>query len=423
MRTVPFLRVLCLLAAISLYRAALAAEPGFEPLFDGRTLSGWSVKDPSGPGYVVRDGMIVCPKDGGGFLISDKDYSDFVLLFDVSFDKAGNNGVALRSARTGHPSFDAGMEVQILDDDDPAYGNIQPGQHSGSIYLVAPARRRAMKPAGQWNAYEITARGRRITIRINGKTVVDANLNDVRDPAILAAHPGILRDSGAVGFLGHGPSEVRFRNIRICDLSTPERDNTPPPGFAALFNGVDLGGWKGLVENPPARAAVSAGDLAAREIAATVEALRHWRVVDGVITYDGKNDSLCTARDYGDFELLVDWKISEGGDSGIYLRGSPQVQIWDHPDGSGGLYNNLKNPSKPTARADNPPGQWNRFRILMVGEKVTVFLNGALVVHDVTMENYWERGRPIYPSGQIELQHHGSDLWFKNIYIRELPRA
>jgi hypothetical protein len=127
----------------------------------------------------------------------------------------------------------------------------------------------------------------------------------------------------------------------------------------------------------------------------------------------------------------VDWKILPKGDSGIYLRGSPQVQIWDPSDekgnkrklGSGGLFNNQKNPADPIKMADKPIGEWNRFRILMVGEKVHVFLNGEQVVNDTTLENYWERDKPIYPNGQIELQNHGNTLWFKNIYIRELPRA
>ncbi len=156
--------------------------------------------------------------------------------------------------------------------------------------------------------------------------------------------------------------------------------------------------------------------------AADEKAFAHWKVVDGVIEYDGKNNNLCTARDYGDFEMWVDWKIGKGGDSGIYLRGSPQVQIWENKVGSGGLYNNQKNPHDPLVFADNPIGQWNRFYIKMVGEKVTVKFNDKLVVNNVTLENYWERSKPIYPTGQIELQHHGSHLWFKNIYIRELPR-
>jgi len=391
-----FVTVFALLAALACLALvpARAVERGFTPLFDGRSLDGWSIVNPSGPGYVVRDGLLVCPSDGGGLLFSDKDYSDFVLRFDVSFDKAGNNGVAIRSARGGDPAYSSGMEIQILDDPDPAYADIQPGQHSGSVYMIAPARSRPMKPAGQWNSYEVTAVGRRIKVRINGKQVVDVNLNTVTDPATLAAHPGMLRDKGAVGFAGHGPAEVRFRNVRIRDLSKPRPDNVAPDGFTPLFNGVDLGGWKGLVESPPARAKMSPEELREKQAAATAKALQHWRVVDGVITYDGKADSLCTAKDYGDFEMLVDWRIHEGGDSGLYLRGSPQVQIWDDPVGSGGLYNNQKNSSKPSVKADNPPGEWNRFRVLMVGEKVTIFLNDTLVVHNVTMENYWERDKP-----------------------------
>ncbi|MGM0491261.1 MAG: 3-keto-disaccharide hydrolase [Planctomycetota bacterium] len=210
--------------------------------------------------------------------------------------------------------------------------------------------------------------------------------------------------------------------IAVCGQAMAE-DNTPPKGFVALFNGEDLSGWKGLVGNPVTRAKMSPEELAKQQKKANERMRTHWQVVDGVLVFDGKGKSLCTVKDYADFELFVDWKIKPKGDSGIYLRGTPQVQIWDpaqHPEGSGGLYNNKKHPSKPLVRADNPIGEWNTFRIKMVGEKVTVWLNGTLVVDNVVMENYWERDKPIYPSGQIELQNHGNTLYFKNIYIREL---
>lgn len=200
-------------------------------------------------------------------------------------------------------------------------------------------------------------------------------------------------------------------------------DDVPPEGFVALYNGKDLSGWKGLVADPPKRAVLSDADLKAAQEAADRRMREHWTVEDGVFVFDGKGDSIATAEDHGDFELLVDWKILPGGDSGIYLRGSPQVQIWDNPVGSGGLYNNQKNPSNPSTRADRPVGEWNTFRITMVGERVTVLLNGVLVVDDVVMENYWERDRPIYPTGQIELQNHGNRLFFKDIYLRTIPRA
>jgi hypothetical protein len=210
------------------------------------------------------------------------------------------------------------------------------------------------------------------------------------------------------------------------EVPTPAKDNTPPDGFEAVFNGKDLANWKGLLkgpnDNPAKRALLPPEDRAKAQAAADDDMRAHWRVEDGALVFDGKGRSLCTAKDYGDFEMMVDWKILPKGDSGLYLRGTPQVQIWDNPVGSGGLYNNQKNPSKPVKVADKPVGQWNHFFIRMVGEKVDVYLNGVLVVDQVTLENYWERDKPIYPTGQIELQNHGNTLWFKNVYIRELKK-
>ena len=194
-------------------------------------------------------------------------------------------------------------------------------------------------------------------------------------------------------------------------------------GFVPLFNGKDLSGWKGLVKDPPSRAKMAPRELKKEQEAADEDIRRHWRVVDGILVFDGQGHSLCTAKDYAGFELFVDWKIEIGGDSGIYLRGSPQVQIWDPaqwPEGSGGLYNNKIGPSKPLCPVDRPVGEWNTFFIRMVGERVTVYLNGVLVVDNVVIENYWERDKPIYPGGQIEIQAHSTPLYFKNIFIREI---
>ncbi|MFQ5806314.1 MAG: family 16 glycoside hydrolase [Phycisphaerae bacterium] len=192
-------------------------------------------------------------------------------------------------------------------------------------------------------------------------------------------------------------------------------------GWGSLFNGRDLTGWKGLVGNPVSRAKMSPDDRADVQAMADEKMPTHWQVEEGVLVFDGKGDNICTVKDYGDFELLVDWKIEPGGDSGIYLRGTPQVQIWDRPEGSGGLYNNQNYPSKPTRRADKPVGEWNTFRIKMIGDRVTVILNDVLVALDVPLENYWERGKPTYTRGQIELQAHYTPLYFKNIKIREIP--
>jgi hypothetical protein len=199
------------------------------------------------------------------------------------------------------------------------------------------------------------------------------------------------------------------------------QDNTPPEGFTALFNGKDLTGWQGLVEihkrNPDPE------KYAAQVKAANDKYLPHWTVREGLLHYDGKGQNLQTAKDYGDIELWVDWKIGPKGDSGIYLRGNPQVQIWDHtrnPVGSGGLYNNKKHPKDPTKCADKPIGEWNRFRITMKGDVVSVWLNGEHVVDNVPLENYWDPTKTLPSRGPIELQHHGDELWFKNIYVKEL---
>ena len=198
-------------------------------------------------------------------------------------------------------------------------------------------------------------------------------------------------------------------------------------GFAPMFNGKDLTGWQGLVENPIARAKMTPAELAKKQIEADKKVAGNWSVKEGCIWFNGNGENLCSIKEYGDFEMMVDWKISKEGDSGIYLRGSPQVQIWDTSRvqagaqvGSGGLYNNQKNQSKPLKVADNPVGDWNTFRIVMIGEKVSVWLNGELVVDNVILENYWDRNIPIFPKGAIELQAHGTDLAFRDIYVREI---
>jgi len=198
-------------------------------------------------------------------------------------------------------------------------------------------------------------------------------------------------------------------------------------GFVSMFNGTDLAGWQGLVGNPITRAKMKPQELAKKQVEANQKAFKLWGVKDGCIVFNGEGDNLCSIKQYGDFELVVDWKITKKGDSGIYLRGSPQVQIWDTSRveegaqvGSGGLYNNQKFQDKPLKVADNPVGEWNTFRIKMIGEKVTVWLNGELVVNNVPLENYWDRSIPIFPEGSIELQAHGTDLAFRDIYVKEM---
>lgn len=222
------------------------------------------------------------------------------------------------------------------------------------------------------------------------------------------------------GFAGESLQETVKKITTVDDAN----EIKPPQGFDVLFNGRDLSGWQGLVSNPPGRAKMSAEALREAREAADRKMREHWHVIDGILFFDGYGESLCTIKNYRNYELLIDWKIEKDGDSGIYLRGTPQVQMWDpayHPEGSGGLFNNQKHPSKPLVLADNPAGEWNRFRIIVRGERVTVYLNEVLVVDNIPLENYWERDKPLYPSEAIELQAHFSPLYFKNIFIRELP--
>lgn len=198
-------------------------------------------------------------------------------------------------------------------------------------------------------------------------------------------------------------------------------------GYESIFNGKDLSGWQGLVENPIARSKMTKEELAKKQAEANAKVKNNWSVKDGCIYFQGDGANLCTARPYGDFEMIVDWKISKNGDSGIYLRGTPQIQIWDLARidvgaqvGSGGLYNNQKERSTPLVVADNPIGEWNTFNIKMIGDRVTVYLNGVLVVDNVVLENYWDRTLPIFPEEAIELQAHGTELAFRNLYVKEL---
>lgn len=198
-------------------------------------------------------------------------------------------------------------------------------------------------------------------------------------------------------------------------------------GFVSMFNGKNLNGWQGLVENPIARAKMSEKELAKKQTEANLKMTENWSVKNGMIVFSGKGANLCSVKDYGDFELIVDWLITKKGDSGLYLRGTPQIQVWDTSRaevgaqvGSGGLYNNQKYESKPLKVADNPIGEWNSFRVTMVGENVTVYLNGELVVDNIPLENYWDRKQPIFKTGAIELQAHGNELAFRNIYVHKI---
>ena len=287
-----------------------------------------------------------------------------------------------------------------------------------------------VRKTGMWNFEEVRYIAGVLEVYLNGYLVTKAEPKDL---------VGLRAGTRWVGFSGG----ETYRNIRIKRLPADAKRGGPcpqltmkcPDGFECYFNGhaEDLANWKGVTEeggfdNPVVREAASPAKLAEMQALADRQVADHWHVRNGNLYFDGFKGgySLATKRDYEDFELWADWRLmSITGDSGLYLRGAPQVQIWDAHNqwkiGSGGLYNNEKGESKAATIADNRIGDWNRFHVIMRGDRVTVWLNGVKVVDDVVLENYWDRRRPIFFKGQIELQCHGDPVEWRNIFIRELP--
>jgi hypothetical protein len=204
------------LLVVGLGRAA-EKEEGFVPLFNGKDLTGWKQYQGRTDNWRVEDGLLVCTgKGGGGWLGTEREYADLVLRLEYRLKPGGNSGVYLRAPEKGRIS-QVGMEIQILDDHDPRYEkmNLKPYQYTGSIYGVVPPKKSAIKPAGEWNRMEITARGRHVTVVVNGEKVVDADLDHyLKDPEVAKAHPGLKRTTGHIGLQDHN-ERVEFRNLRI----------------------------------------------------------------------------------------------------------------------------------------------------------------------------------------------------------------
>jgi hypothetical protein len=222
--------------ALSLFPAVAAgvpqqAEQGFTSLFNGKDLTGWvygrrgDAENRAGRGYQVENGILFSTKEDGGNLFTEKEYADFAFRFEFRLTENANNGIGIRAPLEGDAAY-AGIEIQVLDDSGSQYTKLQPAQYHGSVYHMFPARRGFQKPVGEWNSEEIVAKGRQITVILNGTTIVDANLDDVKDEALLKRHRdlsrpegsrGIANTRGHIGLLGHG-TRVEFRNLRIKEL-------------------------------------------------------------------------------------------------------------------------------------------------------------------------------------------------------------
>jgi hypothetical protein len=212
-------------------------------------------------------------------------------------------------------------------------------------------------------------------------------------------------------------------------------NNRPSEGYEAIFNGRDLSGWHGMGHtNPHELAAMSSDERMAKRAAEMDDVRAHWSVDNGELVNDGQGIYLTTDRDFENIDFWIDYKTVPLADSGIYLRATPQVQIWDYTEeggkwnlgadkGSGGLWNNPPgSPGKdPLVLADKPFGEWNRFRIRQIGARTSVWLNDQLVVDHATLYNYPNHDRPLVRRGPIQLQTHGGEIRWRNVFLQEIP--
>ncbi len=214
----PFLRTAVALAILAGTPAAIVAdEPGFKTLFDGKTMEGWQGDV---GGYEAKGGELHCKPGAGGKLLTKEEFGDFDLKFEFRLTAGANNGLGIRAPVDGDAAFN-GMELQILDDGHEKYAKLEPYQYHGSIYGVVASKRGALKPVGEWNEQEVIAQGTKIKVILNGTTIVDADIAEWRDGKATIDkrdHPGLKRDRGHIGFLGHG-DELWFRNIRVKPLA------------------------------------------------------------------------------------------------------------------------------------------------------------------------------------------------------------
>jgi hypothetical protein len=435
-RTRAFFVLLALASAIS----AVGQNPsqqndGFMPLFNGKDFQGWVNVNCAPETWTVRDGMIQCTGIPTGVLRTTRQYENFILELEWRhMKKEGNAGLFIHSdalTAAGQP-FTRSIECQVMDGN---HGDMF-AIHGASLaednpqpkgWLRSYPKEARAKPAGEWNHYRVESRDGTLTLAVNGKVVTRGFHLRPRRGYICLESEG---------------SEIVFRNIRIRELP-----GTDPPveqiaeadrAFHSLYNGLDLRGWKQAEGNQ-----------------------NHWKARDWILAYDGMSEAqgedrhLWTEKEYGNFTLIVDWRlprdpvvesvpvilpdgteaidengggitipVMDAGDSGIYLRGTEkcQVNIWNWPVGSGEIWGyrtdqempkEVRKACTPILQADNKPGEWNRFEITAIGDTVTVVLNGKTVI---------DRARlPGLPrSGSIALQHHGDPVEFANIYIKEL---
>jgi hypothetical protein len=408
----------------------------FVPLFNGKDLTGWINVNCAPETWTVRDGMIVCSGIPTGVLRTEKQYENYILELEWRHTKKnGNAGLFIHSdalPAVGQP-FTRSIEVQIMDgnggDMFAIHGaTMTPDKPHPQGWMRAFPSEDCTRPAGQWNHYRLESRDGMAVLSVNGKTVTRGYHLNPRKGCICLESEG---------------SEIYFRNIRIHELpgSKPPAEVVAKQdeGLRSIYNGLDLRGWKQVPGNK-----------------------NHWQAKDWILDYDGKSEApgedknLWSEKQFANFILIVDWRLSakptidnvpvvlpngsdavdaegkpilaavlDAGDSGIYLRGNSksQLNIWNWPVGSGEIYGyrtdismppEVRRACTPILNADNPIGQWNRFEITAIGDRVTVVLNGKTVIREAQLPG-------VPKTGPIALQHHTDPVQFANIYIKELP--
>ncbi|MEO8614005.1 MAG: DUF1080 domain-containing protein [Luteolibacter sp.] len=415
-----------LIVAVTLTAKSFAADaPAMHPLFNGRDLADWK-----GEGYVVEDDTIVCTSQGKN-LITEQTFSSYILDFEFKLAPGGNCGLGIHYPGTGDGAS-TGLEIRIFDNSSSNYKSLTAAQFNGSLCNLAPAKESGLKPLGEWNRERVSVLGSAMIVEINGEIVLRANLDDLsaRNPL----HEGVKRRSGHIAWLGNN-ARVAFRNIQIAELPPAANvDGVKAAGFTRIFDGKTLAGWKPDPKN-----------------------ITEWRTGSGILKHHAVADEspdLWTQNEYGNFILVFDWRWSGRGpqkfqpivlvdgtekagadgqpelieieelDSGIYLRGNikSQVNLWNWTVGSGEIYGYRTDPSMPAdvraavtpkAKADRPLGEWNRMMITMIGDRLTVSLNGRVVIENARLLGVPARG-------PIGLQHHGAAIDFANLWVKEL---
>ena len=406
------------IAALVCCSHSLAAEAlTMRPLFNGKDLTGWK-----GEGYVVEDGAITCTPAGRN-LMTEETFANYVLDFQFKLTPGANNGLGIHYPGTGDSAY-SGMELQILDSTHPKYKDLKDYQFHGGLYTMAPAKQGFLKPVGEWNQERVTVMGPAIKVELNGEIILRVNLDEMNKK--FPDHQGAKRRAGHIGWLGHG-DKVSFRNINIGELPpVANEEGVKAAGFTKIFNGKTLDGWKHTPD------------------------ITNWKAIQGIIKHNGKpgpTSDLWTEKSYKDFTLVCDWRWSGRGpmkaqpkvmpdgstngtveieelDSGIYLRGNTksQVNLWNWPIGSGEVYGyrtdgkmspEVKAGVTPKSNADKPLGEWNRTMITLKGDRLTVSLNGKVVIENAQLPG-------VQPEGPVGLQHHGGAIDFANLWIKEL---